>query len=82
MVVTPLPVLEVDGSQTVANPFVEFPEDARGVCQVEIFFPSQQIAAQPAADLFDASAARPPRYETDVLLHRRQSFARHPTLNG
>jgi hypothetical protein len=48
-------VLEVDGSQSMANPFVEVCENARRVRQAEIFFPPAQIFAEPLAHFFDAS---------------------------
>src|SRR5713226_10639115 len=42
----PFPLLELNRSQAVADPFVEVAEHTWGICQPEILLPAREIAAQ------------------------------------
>jgi hypothetical protein len=61
---SPVPLFEMDGSESVTNPFVQVGENSGGVRQAEVLLPSQQVAPKPCAYLFnappDAFTARPP----------------------
>jgi len=74
-------MLEVDGAQAVADPFVEVNEDSRSIGQLKVLLPANQITSQFCRDLFDAASACAPRDEAHSLFHRRQGFLRHSTLH-
>src|SRR2546428_8864649 len=77
----PLPMLELDCSQTVADPFVEFAKDAWRIGQPEILLPANEISPQLRDHRLEAPTSVPARDAPDALLHRCKGLTRDAPLD-
>ena len=72
---------ELQGTQTVSQPFVQFAEELGCLCQLEIRFPSRHITPQFLRHLTEATPARPAGYLPDAPLEGNDCLVRHTPLD-
>jgi transposase len=75
-------VLELDSTQTVANPFVQTAEDTRGISQPEVTLPAHQILPKFLRYLYKAPPTTPAGYLPDAVFHPHKGSACDSDANG
>src|SRR5690606_30304289 len=76
-----LPVLELDGSDSVPDPLVDLVHHSRRLRDSEIAAPAVQEARESVRRLFHAAAVVTARQLADALLQLAQGLLRHAHLD-
>src|SRR6266498_5944052 len=77
----PLPVLQLDRSQSAVDPLVQILKDPRRIRPSEILSPAEQVLPEHRDDLTHAPSAAPAGDLPDTLLELAQGLGRHAELH-
>src|SRR5712691_8483561 len=75
------PVLELDGSESAAQPRVKVSEHLRGLRQTEVRLPSRQVCLQLLSHLSHAAPTDTAGDEPDALLERDECLGSYPDFD-